>query len=68
VTTGASIDEVVRVMGAMAEGDLTLRIDKAYAGAYGRMKEYVNNTVAKLSQVVSEVNGSAEALMRYGPG
>jgi methyl-accepting chemotaxis protein len=61
-TTGSSIDDVVRVMGAMSEGDLTKRIDKHYEGAYGQMKEYVNNTTEKLSQVVTEVNAGAEAL------
>ncbi len=61
-TTGASIDDVVRIMGAISEGDLTRRIDKQYEGAFGKLKEYANGTVDKLSQVVSEVNGGAEAL------
>ncbi|SEO29917.1 methyl-accepting chemotaxis protein [Duganella sp. CF517] len=61
-TTGASIDDVVRVMGAMSEGDLTQTIDKPYEGAYGELKKYANNTVAKLAQVVSEVNANAEGL------
>ncbi|RZI44057.1 methyl-accepting chemotaxis protein [Herbaspirillum sp. HC18] len=61
-TTGASIADVVRVMGAVAEGDLTKRIDKEYEGAYGQLKQYTNSTVGKLSQVVSEVNGSVQAL------
>jgi len=61
-TTGAAIADVVRVMGAMSEGDLTKTIDKPYEGAFGELKEYTNNTVAKLAQVVTEVNGSAEAL------
>jgi methyl-accepting chemotaxis protein len=61
-TTGASIDDVVGVMSALAEGDLTQRIEKDYEGAYDRMKSFVNDTVAKLSRVVTEVNGSAEAL------
>ncbi|MGY4827381.1 HAMP domain-containing methyl-accepting chemotaxis protein [Sphaerotilaceae bacterium SBD11-9] len=62
VTTGESVNDVVRVMGAMSEGDLTQSIDKDYEGSFGQMKEYVNNTVTKLSQVVTEVNGGAEAL------
>ncbi|WP_254452027.1 methyl-accepting chemotaxis protein [Duganella vulcania] len=62
ITTGASIADVVRVMGAMSEGDLTKTIDKPYEGAFGELKEYTNNTVAKLAQVVSEVNNSAEGL------
>jgi len=61
-TTGASIADVVRVMGAMSEGDLTKTIEKTYEGAFGELKEYTNNTVSKLAQVVSEVNGSAEGL------
>jgi methyl-accepting chemotaxis protein len=61
-TTGASIADVVRVMGAMSEGDLTKTIDKPYEGAFAELKEYANNTVAKLAQVVSEVNNNAEAL------
>jgi methyl-accepting chemotaxis protein len=61
-TTGASIDDVRRVMSAMAEGDLTQEIEKDYEGAFGEMKRHVNDTVARLAQVVSEVNSSAEAL------
>jgi len=61
-TTGASIGDVVRVMGAVAEGDLTKKIDKQYEGAFAELKEYTNATVGKLSQVVSEVNASVHAL------
>jgi methyl-accepting chemotaxis protein len=61
-SAGDSINDVVRVMGAMAQGDLTRTIDKHYQGSFGEMKQYVNNTVAKLSQVVTEVNAGAEAL------
>jgi methyl-accepting chemotaxis protein len=61
-TTGDSVADVVRVMGALAEGDLTKTIDKAYEGSFGEMRQYVNDTIAKLSQVVGDVNAGAEAL------
>ena len=61
-TTGGSIQDVVRVMGALSGGDLAQTIDKPYLGAFGEMKTYVNDTVARLSQVVAEVNSGAEAL------
>jgi methyl-accepting chemotaxis protein len=61
-TTGNSINDVVRVMSAMADGDLTQNISQSYEGAFGEMKTYVNDTVAKLSQVVTEVNAGAHAL------
>ncbi|RZL03062.1 MAG: methyl-accepting chemotaxis protein [Rubrivivax sp.] len=60
--SGSSIDDVARVLGAVSEGDLTQKIDKEYEGAYANLKEYVNNTVEKLSQIVAEVNSSAEGL------
>jgi methyl-accepting chemotaxis protein len=60
--TGASIDDVVRVMGAISEGDLTQKIEQPYEGSFGVLKEYTNNTVSKLSQVVSDVNAGAQAL------
>jgi methyl-accepting chemotaxis protein len=59
---GQSIDDVVRVMAALAKGDLTQKIDKSYTGSFEEMKTYVNDTVDKLSEVVAEVNGGAEAL------
>ena len=61
-TTGAAVDDVVQAMGAMSEGDLSRTIDKHYEGAFGHLKDYANNTVARLSQVVAEVNAGAEAL------
>ena len=62
VSAGGSINDVVRVMGAMAQGDLSQTIDKTYQGSFAEMKEYVNNTVARLSQVVADVNSGAESL------
>jgi methyl-accepting chemotaxis protein len=61
-TTGDSVADVVRVMNAMSEGDLTKTIEGQYRGAFAEMKEYVNNTVGRLSQVVADVSGSAESL------
>ncbi|AVS62982.1 chemotaxis protein [Paracidovorax avenae] len=60
--SGESIDDVVRVMGAVAQGDLTQTITAEYQGAFGQMKEYVNKTVASLTDIVTEVNAGAEAL------
>jgi methyl-accepting chemotaxis protein len=61
-TTGSSIEDVVRVMKALAEGDLTQTIDKSYEGAFAELKEYANGTVLKLSAVITEVNSAADSL------
>jgi methyl-accepting chemotaxis protein len=62
-TTGASIDDVVRTMRALSEGDLTKTVDKDYQGSYGEMKEYANNTVLKLSMIISEVNSATDGIL-----
>ena len=51
-TTEEGIADVVRVMGALSAGDLSKKIDKNYAGSFAELKQYTNNTVAKLSQVI----------------
>ena len=61
-TTGTSIDDVVRVMKALAEGDLTKTIDKSYEGAFAELKEYANGTVLKLSAIIAEVNSASDSL------
>ena len=61
-TTGSSIDDVVRVMKALADGDLTQTIDRSYEGAFAALKEYSNATVLKLSATISEVNAATDAL------
>ncbi|MBX3619740.1 MAG: HAMP domain-containing protein [Rhizobacter sp.] len=57
-----SVRNVVELMGAMAEGDLTRQVDGQYEGTFADLQRYVNAMVQKLSQVVTEVNSGAEAL------
>jgi methyl-accepting chemotaxis protein len=59
---GGSIDDVMRVMRAVSEGDLTKTIDKSYDGVFGEMKEYTNNTVLKLSMIIGEINTATDAM------
>jgi len=61
-TTGAAIEDVKRTLRALSEGDLTTTIDKVYQGAYDEMKTYANDTVFKLSAIITEVNTAASAL------
>ena len=58
----SSIEDVIRVMKAISEGDLTQTIDKSYQGAFAELKEYANGTVLKLSAIITEVNSAADAL------
>jgi len=56
------VNEVVRVMGAMEEGDLTQSIDNVYKGKQRQLCESVNNTIAKLAQTITEVREAADTL------
>jgi methyl-accepting chemotaxis protein len=61
-TSSVGLNEVVRVLGAIARGDLTERIDREYFGTFGQLKQGCNDTVARLSQTIADVRESADAL------
>ncbi|HEX7633940.1 MAG TPA: methyl-accepting chemotaxis protein [Noviherbaspirillum sp.] len=52
----------VKAAEAIADGDLTAKIDSTSRDETGQLLQAMQNMIAKLSQVVSEVNSGAEAL------
>jgi len=56
------LNEVVGVANALAEGDLTVRIDVDSKDETGQLKQSMSNMVSKLSHIISEVNTASEAL------
>ncbi|MBL8473837.1 MAG: MCP four helix bundle domain-containing protein [Rhodocyclaceae bacterium] len=56
------IQEVRRLMSALEKGDLTQTINGSYQGDFQVLKDTVNSTVARLSDTISQVRLSAEAL------
>ncbi|MDD2760951.1 MAG: methyl-accepting chemotaxis protein [Methylomonas sp.] len=56
------INEVIKVMGAVEQGDLTRQVRGSYSGQLGDFKDTVNNTVGKLSQIIAEVGTRADQL------
>ncbi len=56
------IDQALRVANRLADGDLTMRIESTSKDETGLMLAAMKDMVEKLSQVVAEVNGSAESL------
>jgi methyl-accepting chemotaxis protein len=61
-TSAVGLDEVVRVLGALARGDLTERIDNEYQGTFGRLKDDANATVDRLSSIVGDIREATEAI------
>lgn len=61
-TSDEGLNEVLRVLGALAVGDLTQTIDKDYEGTFGALKAASNETVDKLSHIVTDVINATDAL------
>ncbi|AKJ27672.1 methyl-accepting chemotaxis protein [Caldimonas brevitalea] len=56
------LNKAVDVANRLADGDLTVKIDATSKDETGQLLQAMQHMVARLSQVVTEVNGSAEAL------
>ena len=56
------LNDVLRVLAALSQGDLTKTIDKEYAGTFGELKVASNEMVDKLSNIVTDVISSTDAL------
>ncbi len=61
-TSDDGLNEVLRVLAALAQGDLTQTIDKDYAGTFGALKAASNETVDKLASIVTDVINATDAL------
>jgi len=57
------INDTAGVMSAMSNGDLTRAITSDYRGSFGQLKQSINTTVDKLTQVVGEIGNSANAVL-----
>ncbi len=59
-TTGTSINDVVHALRGLASGDLTHKIDKNYKGLFGQLKDDVNTTIERLTEVISKVHANTD--------
>ncbi len=57
--TAGALDDMVRMLEAMAEGDLTRRIDADYQGMFGRLKNDANTMAERIGSTISEIKSSA---------
>ncbi len=57
------INDTVRVMSSMAQGDLTQTINADYQGLYGQLQSDVNQTINKLTSVLGEISDNAVSVM-----
>ena len=61
-TSSMGLNEVVRVLGALSQGDLTETITNEYSGTFGRLKMDSNSTVEKLKEIVSQIQDASIAI------
>jgi methyl-accepting chemotaxis protein len=56
----AATRDLADVLQAVAEGDLTQRVENIYGGRFGELKDAVNDTVARLSETVLTIQSTAD--------
>ncbi|MDP3702354.1 MAG: methyl-accepting chemotaxis protein [Hylemonella sp.] len=54
-TTSVIFEDVLKVFGGLAEGDLNQRITRDYAGSFGKLKDDANATSEKLAFIIEDV-------------
>ncbi len=56
------LNEGMRVLGALSQGDLTQKITDNYQGTFAKLKEDANGTVDKLTEIVTNIKESTESI------
>ncbi|WP_324256089.1 methyl-accepting chemotaxis protein [Niveibacterium sp. 24ML] len=58
----SGLEDVASVLNAIAQGDLTVRIENEYQGMFGRLKDDTNLTVDRLNDVLSQIRAASDAV------
>ena len=61
-TTATMFDDVGRVFGGLASGDLSQRITRDVEGVFAKLKQDANESCDKLASIIREVSSAAQAL------
>ena len=61
-TSEVGLNEVVRVLGALSQGDLTESITNEYFGTFGQLKDDSNSTVERLKEIVGQIKDATDTI------
>ncbi len=61
-TTERGLNDITRVLGAIAKGDLTEKMEGDYAGTFAELKNYSDNTTESLSKILGEIRTAADTI------
>lgn len=62
ITTQQVVEDVTRVVSAMAKGDLTATISRSYEGAFAQLKDNVNGTCKTLTGIIGNICESSSLI------
>lgn len=62
-TMEVATNDIMRMLGAMARGDLSERITRDYHGAFGQLKSDANQTADKLTEIIGKIRSSSGAIL-----
>ena len=57
--TGRTLDDLARMMSALAGGDLTQRIKANYHGMFGKLKDDTNTMADQIGSIIADIKASA---------
>ncbi len=57
-----NLGKLSQLLSAIAEGDLTTRMQGDYQGVFARMRDDANSTVSQLTQIVGQIQASASSI------
>ncbi|MDO8813219.1 MAG: methyl-accepting chemotaxis protein [Gallionella sp.] len=61
-TSDRGLQEVVRMLGSLARGDLTDKITNEYAGTFGQLKDDANATAEQLKEIIGQIKDATDTI------
>ncbi|WP_245929132.1 methyl-accepting chemotaxis protein [Agarilytica rhodophyticola] len=61
-TMEIALNDIVRMLGSIAKGNLNERITRDYQGSFGQLKNDANATAEKLTEVIANIRMSADSI------
>ncbi|BDX19909.1 MULTISPECIES: methyl-accepting chemotaxis protein [Halopseudomonas] len=62
-TSDKGLKDIARVLGAIAEGNLTEKVSAEYEGTFLELKNFCNRTTDNLSAMIGEIRGASSTIM-----
>jgi methyl-accepting chemotaxis protein len=61
-TSGNGLNEVARVLTALAQGNLTQQMSGDFKGTFGKLKDDANSTIAQLTDIVGQIKQASDLI------